>query len=56
MEVGTLVKVVDNINNHGFSIGEVVRYVGGPGEDGFEYVDGSDFWFMEPEEYEVIEE
>ena len=55
-EVGQKVKVVDCLYGHDFPIGSVVvctevynTYVR------FEYLDGSDFWGMKPEEYVILE-
>jgi hypothetical protein len=54
MEVGTLVKVVDNVSGHEFRIGETVKFRGGVGQDEFEYLDGSDYWFLVPEDYNLL--
>ena len=56
MEIGTLVKIIDNNSGHEFSIGEVVRYVGELADDEFEHLDCSDYWFVGPEDYEIIQE
>mgnify|MGYP005817846563 CR=1 FL=1 len=57
-EEGQRVKVVDCSHGHGFPIGETVICTFASTQDTFgrfEYLDGSDFWGMEPEEYEIIE-
>lgn len=55
-EVGQKVKVVDRLYGHDFPIGSVVvcTAVCNIGWR-FDYEDGSDFWFMEPEEYVILE-
>lgn len=56
-EKGQKVKVVDCLHGHEFPIGTVVicvsQEIGSSCE--FEYLSGSDYWWMEPEEYEIIE-
>lgn len=48
---GNLFKVVNNIHDHGFSHGEIIRLV--DAEDSrFEHVDGSDYWWLSDLEVE----
>lgn len=54
---GQKVKVVDCLYGHDFPIGSVVvcTEVGNITGGCFDYEDGSDFWWMEPEEYVILE-
>lgn len=51
-------KVIANKGGHEFRIGEVVRFSHDDGDESLSLVcyhlDGSDYWYMYPEELEVI--
>lgn len=51
-KVGDRVRVVGNSTLHCFKIGEIVRMVS---EDKFEYLNGSDWWLMNEDDYEAVE-
>lgn len=58
--VGQKVKVVDRLHGHKFPIGSIVVCtavcnIDGNADGRFDYEDGSGFWFMEPEEYVILE-
>lgn len=53
--VGTLVQVIANYLGHEFSIGEIVVRVDEDDEGRFDYLDGSDYWYLSPDEYEIVE-
>ena len=52
--VGTRVRVIANSLGHKFSIGEIVVRVDEDDEDRFDSLDGSDFWYLDPDEYEIV--
>lgn len=53
--VGTRVQVIANSSEHEFSIGEIVVRVDEDDECRFDSLDGSDFWYVSPDEYEIVE-
>jgi hypothetical protein len=53
--VGTRVRVIANHSRHEFSIGEIVVRTGEYNEGRFDYLDGSDFWYVSPRDYEIVE-
>ena len=56
-KVGDIVRIKDNIHDHEFKIGENVRIVE-VFEENYkaEYLDGSDYWFVEDPEIELAKE
>ena len=53
--VGTLVQVIANYSGHEFSIGEIVVRVDEDDEGRFDSLGGSDFWYLDPDEYEIVD-
>lgn len=57
LRYGDLLKVVDNTSNHQFEIGEILRYsnkfIGGRYK--CETLSGTDFWFLQKNEFEILE-
>ena len=51
--VGTRVQVIANSSGHEFSIGEIVVRTDDD-ESCFDSLDGSDFWYLDPDEYEIV--
>jgi hypothetical protein len=52
--VGTRVQVIANYSGHEFPIGEIVVRVDEDDECRFDSLDGSDFWYLDPDEYEIV--
>lgn len=48
-KVGDKARVIDNTVSHGFPIGEVVKFAG---YNKWEYLDGHDFWFINPDNFD----
>ena len=53
--VGTCVRVIASYFWHEFSIGEIVVRVDEDDEGRFDSLDGSDYWYVHPDEYEIVE-
>lgn len=52
--VGTRVRVTASYFGHGFPIGEIVVRVDEDDKCRFDFLDGSDFWYVHPVEYEIV--
>ena len=50
-KVGDKARVIGNTVSHDFPIGEVVKFAGGGANDRWEYLDGHDFWFINPDNF-----
>jgi len=57
LEVGKQYRITRNLHGHGFDIGTVVVVVSADVQEGeykAELLDGSDYWYIQPEEVEEI--
>lgn len=58
LEEGKEYRVIANTGGHEFEIGEIVRFMYDDGDDDIQlacqYLDGHDYWYMNPEELEEI--
>lgn len=57
LEVGKQYRITKELHGHGFDVGDVVVVTGydyGDGEYKVELLDGSDYWYIKPDEVEEI--